>query len=175
MLAIVVVPFWNRRRERDDGVETEPRVRLAQLAQSGQEALARGEVDEMMALAEQGFALVEQHDLENDVCFVALVLVCGDGALMAGEVESAASMYKRAEDTLTALAGPDDVHGTQSTRVMLARTQAGLATADVARGYQDRAIERFRSALQILQDLGSDAPPHAISEVRDELARLDAG
>ncbi len=50
----------------------------------------------------------------------------------------------------------------------------GLAQADVARGYNQRAAERFESALGLMQRLEPSPPEEVLAEVRGELARLNA-
>lgn len=158
-------------KRESDAADT-PRVQVAWLAQRGQEALLDGQLAEMMSLVEQGFALAEANDLQEDVCFVSLLLVYGDGALAAEEAESAASMYKSAEGVLLELAGPDGADHTESTLALLGRVRIGLARADVERGLLERAQERYRSGLKILERLGDAVPARALTEVRRELEAL---
>lgn len=156
----------------ESGAEDTPRVEVSRLAQRGQEALLSGDLAEMMGLVEQGFELAQTHDLQEDVCFVSLLLVYGDGALAAEEAESAASMYKTAEDVLLKLAGPDGEDHTESTLALLGRVRIGLARADVERGFVERARERYRSGLTILERLGPAVPAGVLTEVRSELEAL---
>ncbi|MEM6990248.1 MAG: hypothetical protein AAF721_07120 [Myxococcota bacterium] len=79
--------FWKRRRPEDSGA-ADIRSQLAQLAQRAQEALARREWSAVLALTDEGFELAERHAVKDDVVFVALLPVAGDGAFAVGEVES---------------------------------------------------------------------------------------
>lgn len=156
----------------ESDVADTPRVQVAWLAQRGQEALLDGQLAEMMSLVEQGFALAEANELQEDVCFVSLLLVYGDGALAAEEAESAASMYKTAEGVLLKLGGADGEDDTESTLALLGRVRVGLARADVERGEVARAQERYRSGLKILERLGAAVPAGVLIEVRNELEAL---
>lgn len=151
-----------------------PRLEVSRLAQRGQEALLSGDLAEMMSLVEQGFAFAQTHDLQEDVCFVSLLLVYGDGALAAEEAESAASMYKTAEGVLIKLVGSDGEEHTESTLALLGRVRIGLARADVERGLIERARERYRGGLEILARLGRAVPAVALLEVQNELEALSA-
>lgn len=160
-------------KSESDAADT-PRVQVAWLAQRGQEALLDGELAEMMSLVEQGFALAQANELQEDVCFVSLLLVYGDGALAAEEAESAASMYKTAEGVLTKLADADGQDHTESTLALLGRVRIGLARTDAARGLVERAEKRYRSGLEILESLGDAVPARALIEVQSELEALTA-
>lgn len=166
------MPFWKRTQKEAPALDA--RSRIAELAQRAQEALERGDLAEMGELVDEGFGLADQHGIKDDVCFVCLALVSGDGAFAMDDAESAAAMYKTAEDVLVKLGGPGGGDDTESTLSLLARARVGLAGADVARGYDDRAIERFRSALELIARLDSAVPPEYVAAIESELSRLTA-
>jgi hypothetical protein len=147
------------------------RADVAALAQSAEDALARGELEQASELIGHAFSRIERDGSEQDVVFIATALVAADFAARVGDIESAAALYKRAVGEGEALhrdapqSKPDDVHA------LVGRGYLGLARADVERGYTTRAKERYELALR---SMGLSHPPPPEDLLRLVRAELDA-
>ncbi len=102
--------------------------------------------------------------------FVAVLLVAADLAADAEMFEESASLYKRATEICHAF-GEHTLAGTDAL-ALLSRAYLGLARADVARGYVDRALERYEIALKQMELCDLPRPDALEVQVRSELAAL---
>jgi len=154
--------------------ETTWRSEVAKQAQRAQERLGEGDFGGASEFVSSAFAVVDERGNEEDVTFVALLVVAGDVASAAGDIESGASLYNRATGVCAAL-GEDSGPGPDSSDVpaLLARAYLGLARADVNRGYRDRAQERYRLALGYMRSCEPTPPPALLKQIQDELSELE--
>jgi hypothetical protein len=128
---------------------TEHRLQVARLAQQAQEHLSRGELEAASAPINQAFQIVDAHGIQEDVVFIAVVLVAGDANLAIDSCEEAAALYLTAANVAASL---DDGSSTDVVS-LLARAWLGLARCDVERGgsYAPRAPARYAQVHQYLQ------------------------
>lgn len=163
-----------KEREGSQVAQTEAawRARAAQLAQEAQEHLANGNIEEAKALVDSALALIESEGSEEDIVFACVLLVFADMRLDIEEYESAASVYKRSSEVAHALI--DGVaKGTEGDVIdVLARSYLGLARADVGRQYNERAKERYQTALQYMKDCTLAWPVEVFDQVRGEIFSL---
>ncbi len=151
---------------------TDWRARAAELAQQAQDLLATGSLESSMACVDSAFAIIEAEGSEEDVVFTFVLLVAADQSLAIEEYESAGALYKRSSGVAQALidGAPRGPEG--ETLAVLARSYLGMARADVGRKYNERAKERYQTALQFMKECVPAFPAEVLDQVRDEIFSL---
>lgn len=142
------------------------RQQVAALAQSAQESYAEGDVASAANAIDSAFAIVAADGSESDIVFAVVLLTAADIASKSGDVESGASLYRRAADTCEQLRrGAPATDTTDDLDAIEARANLGLARADLSRGFDDRARLRYTKALNLMQRL-PDVPLELVEEAR---------
>jgi tetratricopeptide (TPR) repeat protein len=138
-------------------------TRVAALRDEAATLGTAGDLDGAMARITRAFAIVDGvPDAETHPVFVSLLCQAAELPAGMGDAESAAALFRRAYDLAKATHQPE----------LAAKALWGLAEADVARGWTDRAAERFGEALELLA--GSEHPqaPAMAEEIEAQRAAL---
>lgn len=147
------------------GADIEWTRAVAALRDEASELMDVGRLDDASACVEEALAIVDREGGHQHLVFASVLCVAADLA-MAADVESGASLFRRAHDVALA-SGEAGV---------LVATKAlwGLADADVDRGWNDRAKERYEEALGLLRTLDHPDVERTRAAIEASLRELSA-
>lgn len=151
-------------------LSSEWRSQASRLVQQAQEHAARGDIRAASDAVDSAFGIVDERGTEQDVVFVAVLVVAADITAMSGDTESAAALYKRASEVCHAF-GDGTLDGTHAL-ALLARAYLGLARADADRAYSERARERYAIALRHMEACVPPPPRELLDQIRNEMGSV---
>lgn len=147
---------------------------VAAAAEAAAKLLDAGEIEAAAEAIDRAFEALPPEP--KGVTFAFLLVIGGTCALEGGDPDSGASLFQRAADETEALeAGQTQPSDASKLR---ARAWLGLARCDVERGEDERAIERYDTAIRLFRALEHAEPAHlrpppgAIDAVLSERAQL---
>jgi response regulator RpfG family c-di-GMP phosphodiesterase len=122
-------------------------------------------LEEACDCVDEAFALMDSEGDKEHLVFASLLCVAGDLSMKGEVVESAASLYKRASEVARSHVplGQDS----------LARAMRGLGDTDVARGWTDRARERYAESLALLAKSSHPEASALGAEIEEALRALE--